>query len=77
MADRSTLHFKHLEAFEEYLQSKGWVIEPLKGYYEVLRARHPERKRPLIVYRKGYAKEHCSVDGRDYGIIRDFLRNRI
>ena len=76
MAIRYRLHHKHLDDFRAYLIGKGWVIEDTKGMFEVLRAKHPDRKRPLIIYTKLDAKEHYSVDDRDWKILNDFLRVR-
>ena len=75
MAIRYILHHNHLDKFINYLIGKGWVIEKSKGEYEVLRARHEKRKRPLILYTKLEAKEHYSVDNRDWNIVRDFIRS--
>lgn len=52
MANRHTLHISKLEDFKDWLIKDGWEIEESQGFYEVLRARKPERKNPLIVYKK-------------------------
>lgn len=60
MANRHTLHFKHLDGFKKWLIENDWEIKPLSNsQYEVLRA-----KRDLewvIVYKKLDAKEHYSL----------------
>ena len=66
MAIRNMLHISQLKAFEEFLESKGYLIIPTVGAYEVLRAQKPKKDRkpkesPVIVYRKGGAKEHLSI----------------
>ena len=38
MAIRNVLHMSQLKAFEEFLESKGYLIIPTVGAYEVLRA---------------------------------------
>lgn len=58
MAIRNMLHMSQLKAFEEFLESKGYLIIPTVGAYEVLRAQKPKKDRkpkesPVIVYRKG------------------------
>lgn len=75
MACRHRLHHNHLERFKSYLIGKGWVIEEPKGEYEVLRARLDGRKRPLIIYTRLEAKEHYSVDDRDWRIISGFMNS--
>lgn len=80
MANRCVLHKKHLEPLKKYLNDNGWTIEPVKGEYEVLRARlnstgRSQRRTPLIIYSKLEAKEHYSVLDRDMCVIRDFLRH--
>lgn len=63
MAIRNVLHMSQLKAFEEFLESKGYLIIPTVGAYEVLRAQKPKKDRkpkesPVIVYRKGGAIVH-------------------
>lgn len=74
MAERSMLHHNHIEPLKKWLINEGWVIQNTKGFYEVLRATK-DGKRPLIVYAKLNAKEHCSIDERDMSIIRAFLQD--
>ena len=50
MAIRNMLHMSQLKAFEEFLESKGYLIIPTVGAYEVLRARKP-KENMVIVYR--------------------------
>ena len=75
MANRSRLHINKLEEFKEWLIKDGWEIGEPKGTWEVLRARKPSRKNPLIVYTKMDAKEHLSVMDRDSDVIGAFLRD--
>lgn len=75
MANRHELHINQLDKFREWLEKYGWDIEEPKGIYEVLRARKPGRKNPLIIYTKADAKEHLSVMDRDSGVIGAFLRD--
>lgn len=74
MAVRSMLHHSHIEPLKKWLINDGWIIQDIKGFYEVLRA-NKDGKRPLIVYTKLNAKEHYSIDERDMSIIRAFLRD--
>nr|DAS65604.1 MAG TPA: hypothetical protein [Caudoviricetes sp.] len=73
LANRHTLHLSHLPAFKSWLQDTGWIIEPTKGLFEVLRARRPGRKTLLILYARMDATQHCTVFDRDMPVIRQFL----
>lgn len=42
MAIRNMLHISKLKAFEAFLESKGYMIIPTVGAYEVLRAQKPK-----------------------------------
>lgn len=75
MANRHTLHINKLEDFKEWLVKDGWEIEEPNGNYEVLRARKPSRRNPLIIYRKADVKEHLGIMDRDGGVVRAFLRD--
>lgn len=81
MAIRNVLHMSQLKAFEEFLESKGYLIIPTVGAYEVLRAQKPKKDRKpkenmVIVYRKGGAKEHLSIMDKDFYLVNEFLRTR-
>lgn len=73
MADRCTLHKDKLEAFKEWLAKDGWTLQEPKGIYEVLRARKPDRKNPLIIYARADAKMHLSIADKDYGVFKAFI----
>lgn len=76
MANRNTLHINHVEKFKEWLKQDGWEIWDPKGPYEVLRAKKPGKKHPLIVYKKDGAKEHLSVSGTNMGVVAAFLKDK-
>lgn len=81
MAIRNVLHMSQLKAFEEFLESKGYLIIPTVGAYEVLRAQKPKKDRkpkesPVIVYRKGGVKEHLSIMDKDFYLVNEFLRTK-
>lgn len=63
MAIRNMLHMSQLKAFE------------------ALRAQKPKKDRkpkesPVIVYRKGGAKEHLSIMDKDFYLVNEFLRTK-
>lgn len=81
MADRHTLCPQNIEQFKQYLISKGYVLQPTKSDYEVLRATHVNRKHPIIVYQRlssrgGGELVHYTVRDVDYNVVKGFLRSR-
>ena len=74
MAERCLLHKNKLHQFQVWLESKGYTIFPCKGLYEVLRAR--KGKDTVIIYERNSAKEHLTVQQKDYGLVRQFIRER-
>lgn len=73
MAERNILHHSHLDKFAKYLSRHGWNIQDTKDYFEVLRATK-NGKRPIIIYRRSGEHQHYSIDSRDVGIVRAFIR---
>lgn len=71
MANRHTLHIKHLEDFTSYVQKMGYEIQEPKGIYEVLRA--SKNKDTIILYRKDSAKQHLTVCDKDIRVVISFL----
>ena len=51
---------------------KGYEIQATKGIYEVLRAN--KGKDTVIIFKKAGAKEHLSVQNKDYKLIRQFIQ---
>lgn len=47
---RCNLHVSRLPEFIEFCESLGWKQEDTKDYFEVLRMRHPQEAKPLIVH---------------------------
>ena len=72
MAERCLLHKNKLELLKWWLSSKGYEIQDTKGIYEVLRAN--KGKDIVIIFRKCGAKEHLTVQQKDYKLIRQFIR---
>lgn len=72
MAERCLLHQNKLELLKWWLSSKGYEIQATKGIYEVLRAK--KDKETIIIYKKDRAKEHLTVQEKDYRLIRQFIR---
>ena len=73
MAERCLLHQNKLELLKWWLSSRGYEIQSTKGMYEVLRAK--KDKDTVIVFRKNGAKEHLSVQQKDYKLIRQFIQD--
>lgn len=81
MANRNTLAVSRLNDFKEWLKTDGWEMQEPKGFWEVLRAVKPGRKRPLIIYERidtnnGTKLVHYTVEDRDMGVVRAFLKGR-
>jgi hypothetical protein len=76
MANRHWLALSDIDNFKQWLMSEGWTIEPTKGYYEVVRARHPKMKYPLIFYKKLDASVHCSIDERYSWVLRKYFNDK-
>lgn len=81
MAIRNMLHISKLKAFEAFLESKGYMIIPTVGAYEVLRAQKPKKERkpkesPVIVYKRLDAKKHLSIMDKDFYLVNEFLRTK-
>lgn len=72
MAERCLLHQNKLDLLKWWLSSRGYEIQATKGIYEVLRAK--KDKDTIIIFRKANAKEHLSVQEKDYRLIRQFIR---
>lgn len=72
MAERCLLHQKKLELFKRWLAIKGYEIQPTKGNFEVLRAKR--KTDTVIIFKKIDAKEHLSVQQKDYRLVRQFIR---
>lgn len=71
MAERCLLHKNKLELFKWWLSSRGYDIQPVKGLYEVLRAKKDHDT--VIVYERNKAKEHLTVQQKDYQLVRRFI----
>lgn len=74
MADRHTLAISQLSGFKAWLTGCGWNHQPLKGPYEIIRARKDGRV--IIAYRKEGMKEHVSVADKDIDLVREYIRTR-
>lgn len=75
MATRNILHIRKLQEFEDFLESKGYMIlATSKNPLEVLRANKDNDT--VIVYKKADAKEHLSTMDKDYHLVREFIKSR-
>lgn len=75
MAGRNILHISKLQAFEDFLETKGYmIIATSKNPFEVLRAQKDGDT--VIVYQKKDAKEHLSTMDKDYHLVREFIKSQ-
>ena len=65
MATRNILHISKLQEFEDFLETKGYmIVATSKNPYEILRAQKDGDT--IIVYQKKDSKEHLSTMDKDY-----------
>ena len=75
MATRNILHISKLQEFEDFLETKGYmIVATSKNPYEVLRAQKDGDT--VVVYQKKDAKEHLSTMDKDYHLVREFIKNQ-
>ncbi|WP_290776097.1 hypothetical protein [Anaerofustis sp.] len=74
MARRNLLHKTKLEEFKKFLILNGWEIQPVKGEWEILRAKNKNEKYPLIVYKRYDVKEHYTLMNRDIYLFYEFKK---
>lgn len=76
---RSRLHVNSLDQFAQFCESHGWVREEPKGFYQVLRMRHPSCLDPLIVHKRltnsaGNELVHLTLHGHSETMVSRYLR---
>lgn len=77
MVDRAILHLSNIDDFSDWLIGKGWQIEEIKDYYEVLRARHQKYEEPIILYRQSGFNHVVARSGRGIGeLIWQYIHER-
>ena len=69
---RNLLHKSKLNVFADWLVENGYTVVEPKGAYEVLRA--VKENAPVIIYTRQNAKEHYTVQGKDYALVKQFIR---
>lgn len=73
MANRSTLHPRHIAEFTAFMERSGFYKADTKGAYEVLRFCGIRRKKTVTIYHRNGC-DHLSVQERDMGYVNAFLR---
>lgn len=83
MRSRNALHRNKLKEFEAWAASLGYVREPCKGTFEVLRLRHKDARAPLVYYERaadangtGDGSTHITAFGDGEKLVRRWLRER-
>jgi ABC-type hemin transport system substrate-binding protein len=80
---RALLHLSKIDDFARWAAQQGWVREPNKGYYEVLRLRKEGRtkrgrRKPMIFYRR-HRGDHVTIGGdqaQGHSLVKRWLRER-
>lgn len=75
-ANRSQIHLNKVEEFKAFLRRRGWTIVEPKGYYEVLRARHPEVAKPVIFYWRNGTDHLTVMYGMEAKLAAQFIGER-
>lgn len=52
MANRHLLAMSDVQEFKTWLMQKGWIIQPIRSEYEIVRAVKSDTPTPLLIYRK-------------------------
>jgi hypothetical protein len=73
MANRCLLHQKKLSTFRKWLVAEGWELHPVKGDFEVLRAK--KGKQWVVVYFRIGTDVHYTVMDKDVALVRRFLKS--
>ena len=75
MATRNILHISKLQEFEDFLETKGYmIVATSKNPLEVLSAQKDGDT--VIVYQKKDTKEHLSTMDKDYHLVREFIKRQ-
>ena len=75
MATRNILHISKLQEFEDFLETKGYmIVATSKNPFEVLRAQKDGDT--VIVYQNKDTKEHLSTMDKDYHLVREFIKRQ-
>ena len=75
MATRNILHISKLQEFEDFLETKGYmIVATSKNPFEVLRAQKDGDT--VIVYQKKDTKEHLSTMDKDYHLVWEFIKRQ-
>lgn len=75
MATRNIRHISKLQEFEDFLETKGYmIVATSKNPYEILRAQKDGDT--VIVYQKKDEKEHLSTIDKDYRLVREFIKSQ-
>ena len=72
MAERCLLHKNKLELLKWWLTTRKYEIQQPKSIYEVLRAKTDNDT--IIIFKKDRAKEHLTVQQKDYKLVRQFIK---
>lgn len=71
---RNQLHASKLEDYKQFCETQGWTKEPPKSFFEVLRMRHSESKKLLIVHRTAAPNlVHFTIWGESDRLFKDFM----
>ena len=76
MTERSMLHLSKVDEFADWLRARGWTIEPLRDYYDVICANH-RKHAPFSLTR--YANSDYAVvpqSSTASALVDEFIQDR-
>ena len=76
MANRHLLAMSDVQEFKTWLMQKGWIIQPIRSEYEIVRAVKSDTPTPLLIYRKNNETIFATVPDMWFDVIKAFYNER-
>ncbi len=74
--NRSQLHQSHFADFKAFAATRGYVAEPTKGDYEVIRLRLTSGGAPLLFFQR-LRSDHATVQTAEANrLVTEYIRSR-
>lgn len=76
MANRYLLAMADVQEFKTWLMEKGWIVQPIKNEYEIVRAVKSDSPKHLLIYRKHDESIFASVPDVWNEVVFDFYKDK-
>lgn len=76
MANRYLLAMADVQEFKTWLMEKGWIVQPIKNEYEIVRAVKSDSPKPLLIYRKHDETIFATVPDVWTEVVFDFYKDK-